>query len=70
LERRGLQHPSECTLCCQEPETTTISLFNALLHAGVVQHPSPIHITPLYTMVTTEMAQWWTMLSDTVPQKQ
>jgi hypothetical protein len=70
LARRGLEHPMECTLCCQEPETADhitlqCSFARQVWYNTLLQYR--LHgFTPNRNSVT---ALWWTDLSEAVPRK-
>ena len=70
LQRRGLQHPAVCPLCCQEAETashlTVQCSFAREVWYGVLL-PYRLHrFTPSRT---SELALWWPTLTAAVPKK-
>jgi hypothetical protein len=71
LEKRGMDHPSVCTLCCQEPETCNHIAFQCSFSREVWYHVllgARLHrFTPRYD---SDLAQWWSSLSGVVPKKQ
>jgi hypothetical protein len=68
LERRGLDHPEECALCCQEQETCNHIMvqcsfsrqiwYTLLLEYRLHRFTPDIHA---------EFATWWTSLSEALP---
>jgi hypothetical protein len=70
LERRGLEHPEECPLCCQESETTShLTLqcsFSRQVWYNILIQWRLHRFTPT---AKSEIATWWSSLSEAVPKK-
>jgi hypothetical protein len=70
LARRGMEHPPECPLCCQEPETAahiTIQCSYARQIWYMMLLPRRLHrFTP---SPTGSIDIWWSNISDAVPRK-
>jgi hypothetical protein len=70
LERRGLEHPEECPLCCQESETTShLTLqcsFSRQVWYNILIQRRLHRFTPT---AKSEIATWWSSLSEAVPKK-
>ncbi|KAK1664356.1 hypothetical protein QYE76_052515 [Lolium multiflorum] len=70
LARRGLEHPSECPLCCQEPETAahlTVQCSYARQIWYMFLLPRRLHkFTP---SPTDNIDTWWSSISEAVPRK-
>jgi hypothetical protein len=71
LERRGLEHPQECALCCQEPETiehiTLHCSFSRQIWFTVLLKYRLHRFTP---GTSGTISDWWTRLAAAIPKKQ
>jgi hypothetical protein len=71
LERRGLDHPPECTLCCQEPETAehiTIQCSYAREIWYTILLKCRLHrFTPT---ASASIITWWTQICNAIPKRQ
>jgi hypothetical protein len=70
LQERGLRHPAQCVLCCQEPETiehlTVQCSFSRQIWFELL---APYNLQHLVPRANSMVATWWQALAEAVPSR-
>jgi hypothetical protein len=70
LARRGMDHPTACVLCCQEPDTGPHIALQCSFSREIWYHILLGYRLHRFTpTVDSELADWWSSLSDAVPKE-
>jgi hypothetical protein len=70
LERRGLDHPSQCVLCCQEPKTGAHIAINCSFSRQVWYFLLlELRLHRFTPSVVDDFATWWSHLSNAVARR-
>jgi hypothetical protein len=68
LERHGLNHPSECVFCCQEPETSAHIILQCLFFRQIwYMLLLGFRLHRFSPSADLEIPLWWSSLSAAVP---
>jgi hypothetical protein len=68
LQERGLRHPAQCSLCCQEPETIEHLTVQCSFSRQVwFQLLAPYNLQHLAPSANSTVAFWWQTLAAAVP---
>jgi hypothetical protein len=70
LQERGLRHPAQCVLCCQEPETIEhLTVQCSFSHHIWFELLAPYNLQHLVPSTDSTVATWWQALAEAVPER-